>query len=89
MYSLPGIESSIAPLPEPLFYSNVPAKYCNHSRRHSTKNEYSSLRLQKDLQWRTAITGHRKDKSFEKYLHIYEQMAIESRESEEAIDIVV
>jgi integrase len=35
------------------------------------------------------ITGHRKDTSFERYLHIYEQIATEAKASEQEIDLVV
>lgn len=35
------------------------------------------------------ITGHRKDTSFERYLHIYEQIATEAKATEQVIDLVV
>lgn len=35
-----------------------------------------------------AITGHRKDKSFEKYLHIYEQIAQEAQQNVQEIDVI-
>jgi integrase len=35
-----------------------------------------------------AITGHRKDASFERYLHIYEQMALEAKQKVQEIDLI-
>ena len=35
-----------------------------------------------------AITGHKKDKSFERYLHIYEQIAVEAAQASQDIDVV-
>lgn len=35
-----------------------------------------------------AITGHRKDKSFERYLHIFEQLAQESLKNTQEIDVI-
>ncbi len=35
-----------------------------------------------------AITGHKKDKSFERYLHIYEQISLESIRNDQIIDVV-
>lgn len=33
-----------------------------------------------------AITGHRKDQSFERYLHIYERIGLEAQQNEQVID---
>jgi hypothetical protein len=34
------------------------------------------------------ITGHRTDKSFSKYLHIYEQMAMDAKQQEQTISLM-
>jgi integrase len=35
-----------------------------------------------------AITGHKKDKSFYRYLHIFEQIAVEAAQAAQDIDVV-
>ena len=35
-----------------------------------------------------SITGHKKDKSFERYLHIFERLGIEAQQNEQEIDVI-
>lgn len=35
-----------------------------------------------------SITGHRKDRSFERYLHVFEQMAMAAKQMEQEIDVI-
>jgi integrase len=57
---------------------------------HCCRHSYTTLLVGKTRNFFLvrAITGHKKDKSFERYLHIYEKMARENRQNEQTIELI-